>query len=55
MAEAGSRKIEFSPKQKKTLIRIIIALVLVVVVAGTFHFIKANRWIELPLGGEEYQ
>ena len=50
MAEAGSekRKIEFSPKQKKTLIRIIIALVLVVVVAGTFHLIKVNRWIELP-------
>ena len=36
-------------KQKKTLIRVIIAFVLVAALMVTFHFYECSKWIQLPL------
>lgn len=36
-------------KQKKTLIRVIIAFVLVATLMITFHFVECTKWIQLPL------
>ncbi len=36
-------------KQKKTLIRVIIAFILVAALMVTFHFVEVSKWVQLPL------